>query len=135
MATVTVEYTGELSTRVCHEYSGECLITDAPKDHAGLGRSFAPTDLLASSIGAASLTYLAIRCQELGWEFPQGATADVEKVIAKEGPRRIGQLNITIDLGDHNLDSQTVSEIRWMVHSNPAVLSVKDSIIINYYWV
>ena len=128
-----VDYDGDLKTTVTHEPSGSHFTTDAPKDHAGKGRSFAPTDLLASSIGACSLTYLAIRAKELNYSDLDGSYCTVDKIIADDPPRRIGRLNITIHLPD-NLPLRETRELQWMVYDNPVLMSVRDSIEIHYYW-
>ena len=107
--------------------------TDAPKDHAGQGRSFAPTDLLASSIGAASITYLAIQAKKLGMPDLTDSTVEVEKVISVAPPRRVSRINISITLSSV-LDPRQVSELQWMVYNNPVLLSVQDSISVHYYW-
>ena len=76
MTFLRVRYIGDLQTTITHE-SGVEIKTDAPKDHAGQGRSFAPTDLLASSIGAASITYLAIQAKKLGMPDLTDLTVEV----------------------------------------------------------
>ena len=132
MTNLRVEYIGDLQTTITHE-SGVEIKTDAPKDHAGQGRSFAPTDLLASSIGAASITYLAIQARKYGMPDLTGSTVEVEKVISVAPPRRVSCINISITLCSA-LNPRQVSELQWMVYNNPVLLSVQGSIAVHYYW-
>ena len=64
MVTSKVIYKGELSTIATHIKSGTELITDAPIDNNGLGRSFSPTDLLATALGSCMVTIMGIRANE-----------------------------------------------------------------------
>ena len=49
MADFKVSYKGNFSTEMIHLESGEKIMTDAPKDNQGLGRTFSPTDLINPS--------------------------------------------------------------------------------------
>ena len=64
MATVRIEYLGDLRTRCTHEKSGAQLITDAPTDNHGKGESFSPTDLVATGFISCMLTVVGIHCNE-----------------------------------------------------------------------
>ena len=44
--TTTTIYKGNLRTEITHVMSGVKLITDAPVDNHGEGKSFSPSDLL-----------------------------------------------------------------------------------------
>ncbi|MFM8288955.1 MAG: OsmC family protein, partial [Planctomycetaceae bacterium] len=57
---VDVLYQGELRCRATHGPSGDQLTTDAPVDNHGKGESFSPTDLVATALGACSLTIMGI---------------------------------------------------------------------------
>ena len=48
MVTINAVYDGDLSCIATHGPSGCELRTDAPVDNAGKGRSFSPTDLMAT---------------------------------------------------------------------------------------
>ena len=58
MTTIDCRYTGDLHCEAVHRPSGGLLHTDAPTDHDGLGESFSPTDLLATSLGTCVLTIM-----------------------------------------------------------------------------
>ena len=56
-----------MHTEAKHSISGSVIHTDAPKDHDGEGKDFAPTDLLASSLGTCVITIMGIEAKRRGW--------------------------------------------------------------------
>ena len=88
MTTIECRYTGDLHCEAVHAQSGKLLQTDAPTDHDGLGESFSPTDLLATSLGTCILTIMGITAKRRQWNI-SGATARVEKLMTQQGPRKI----------------------------------------------
>ena len=61
-----IELLEELRTEATHLATDTKLITDAPLDNQGLGRTFAPTDLLAVSVGSCMVTTLGIAADQFG---------------------------------------------------------------------
>tara|TARA_Y100001968_G_C19018688_1_gene554069 strand:+ start:152 stop:394 length:243 start_codon:yes stop_codon:yes gene_type:complete len=57
---ISCNYPGDLRTEAKHSSLGSVIHTDAPKDHDGEGKDFAPTDLLAYSLGACIITIMGI---------------------------------------------------------------------------
>lgn len=94
---VDVVYQGELRCRATHGPSGDQLTTDAPVDNHGKGESFSPTDLVATALGACSLTIMGIVAQRNGLDI-EGAKAHVTKEMATQPVRRIGALKVTITI-------------------------------------
>ncbi|MFM8581636.1 MAG: OsmC family protein [Planctomycetaceae bacterium] len=94
---VDVLYQGELRCRATHGPSGDQLTTDAPVDNHGKGESFSPTDLVATALGACSLTIMGIVAQRNGLDI-EGAKAHVTKEMATQPVRRIGALKVTITI-------------------------------------
>ena len=92
--TATLRYTGNFQTLCTHLASGQTVPTDPPVDNLGKGEAFSPTDLLATSLAACMLTILAQAAHVRQWEigFP---TADVQKIMAKEGPRRVAEILVS----------------------------------------
>ena len=80
-----------MHTEAKHSLSGSVIHTDAHKDHDGEGTDFAPTDLLASSLGTCLITIMAIEAKRSGWELGK-IQIDVYKIITTEGHRRIKTL-------------------------------------------
>ncbi len=97
MVRIEVRYEGDLRTRALHGPSGAELLTDAPSDNQGLGRSFSPTDLLAAALATCVLTIMAIAARARGLEL-RGATASIEKHMTAVPRRRIGRLVLLLAL-------------------------------------
>ena len=97
MSKFRVVYKGDLSTEIEHLDSGSKVITDAPKDNQGLGRTFSPTDLVASSLASCMLTIIAIanRTHSLNIE---AMDANIEKIMSSNLPRKISQINVKISI-------------------------------------
>lgn len=113
---MTVRYTGDLSCSATHGPSGGELITDAPKDNEGLGRTFSPTDLLATSLASCVLTTMAIVARRDGYELGE-TTATVTKTMTAS-PRRVGKLTMTITLPP-GLDDDQKAKLDRAAHACP----------------
>jgi len=92
--TASSQYLGQLRCEVHHSLSGEVVVTDAPPDNNGLGRSFSPTDLVAVGLLTCMQTTVGIqvRNQRLPDVQLQGT---VQKIMADD-PRRIAALEIEL---------------------------------------
>ena len=73
-----IEYLDGLRTEATHLSTGTKLITDAPLDNKGQGRSFAPTDLLAVSVGTCMITTMGIAADQMGVDLGK-VTCSVKK--------------------------------------------------------
>jgi len=93
---MTGVYVGQKKVRLVHGPSGEVLITEAPKDNGGEGRSFSPTDLLGAAFGSCVLTTIAIVAERSGINV-EGMHMRVEKHMQQE-PRRVGLLPLEVHL-------------------------------------
>jgi putative redox protein len=103
MVKLSTTYEGGLRCRATHGPSGTTLVTDAPVDNHGKGESFSPTDLVATALGACMMTVMGIVAERHGVDLT-GMTAETEKVMTAQPPRRIASLRtrITIPLpADH----------------------------------
>ena len=91
---VTADADGGLHVRIHHVPSGAELTTDAPRDNGGEGRSFSPTDLVASGLLSCMLTTMALAAAREGiaWGPARGR---VEKHM-NASPRRIGMLTVEL---------------------------------------
>ena len=90
-------YVGDLSVEAVHGPSGTAITLDAPKDHEGLGRSFSPTDLVATALGSCVVTVIAIFAKRRGLDIGR-PTFTVTKEMVNDPKRRIGRLVTTIRL-------------------------------------
>ncbi|MEO9133071.1 MAG: OsmC family protein [Sphingomonas sp.] len=116
MTGTTVEYRGGLRCRAEHIESGVIVITDAPKDHHGLGSSFSPSDMLAVSLGSCILTIMGIAAQSMDIDIA-GATATVEKEMAN-APRRIARIAVAVNV-PHNPTPDQVRKLEAAAHACP----------------
>jgi uncharacterized OsmC-like protein len=91
MVSLTSTYEGGLRCRAVHGPSGTALVTDAPTDNHGKGESFSPTDLVATALGACMMTVMGIVAERHGVDLT-GMTAETEKVMTAQPPRRIASL-------------------------------------------
>ena len=97
MVEMTAEYKGQLSCTLRHGPSGCEIVTDAPKDNQGLGRSFSPTDLLGAALGSCILTIMGIYAQRHNIDLT-GAKAHIGKEAVADPVRRVGKLTVKIAL-------------------------------------
>ena len=125
MATVKVQYNGDLQTSLIHELSGAEVATDAPPDNNGKGRSFSPTDMIAASWLSCMMTIMAMKAENEGIDI-KNATGSVEKIM-QDTPRRIGSLNAKIFV-PVNLTSEQEQKLINAAKSCPVVLSLHEKI-------
>ena len=96
MVQIDADYIGDLRCEAEHGPSGVTLTTDAPEDNHGEGRSFSPTDLVATALGTCIATILGIQADKHGLDL-EGTELSVEKVMASN-PRRIDALRIEVEM-------------------------------------
>ena len=92
--TTTTIYKGNLRTEITHVMSGVKLITDAPVDNQGEGKSFSPSDLLATSLSSCMFTIMGIAARTHGFSI-DGATANTTTIM-NTSPRRVAEIVIDI---------------------------------------
>jgi putative redox protein len=95
MVKILGQYKGELHCTITHEPSSSVIYTDAPKDHAGKGEAFSPTDLIAAALGSCIATVLGIYSRRKGWNL-EGMRFEVTKEMMQEPERRIGRLLVQV---------------------------------------
>ena len=93
---IEIKYLGDLRTESLHLDSKSTIISDAPKDHDGLGRKFAPTDLVVSALGSCLLTIMGIVAKRHKINM-NGSYANIYKFMGKN-PRRIKEIKVDIFL-------------------------------------
>jgi putative redox protein len=93
---ITGKYIGAKKVELVHGPSGSVLVTEAPRDNGGEGRSFSPTDLVAAGLGACIVTTVAIVAERGGLNV-RGMHMRVEKHMQHD-PRRIGSVPVEIHL-------------------------------------
>ena len=121
-----------MHTEAKHSLSGSVLHTDAPKDHDGEGQDFAPTDLLASSLGTCVITIMGIEAKRRGWELGK-IKIDVYKTMTSEGPRQIKTLALEIFMPS-KLDYKKYKILQRTAEDFPVKLNLQDSVDIKLNW-
>ena len=121
-----------MHTEAKHSLSGSVIHTDAPTDHDGEGKDFAPTDLLASSLGTCIITIMAIEAKRRGWKLGN-IKIDVYKTMTSEGPRKIKTLVLEIFM-PADLDSQKYKILQNTADDCPVKLNLECSIDIKLKW-
>ena len=129
---ISCTYLGDLQTEAKHSLSGSVIHTDAPKDHDGEGKDFAPTDLLASSLGTCVITIMAIEAKRRGWELGK-IKIDVYKTMTSEGPRQIKTLALEIFMPSE-LDSEKYKILQRTAEDCPVKLNLEGSVDIKLNW-
>ncbi|MBH53502.1 MAG: osmotically inducible protein OsmC [Opitutaceae bacterium] len=129
MVTINLEYTGDLRTQAVHGPSGTVIRTDAPTDNMGKGEYFSPTDLCAAALGACIVTTIAIKGLQKGWNL-KGSTAEVQKIMSKDTPRRIAQLNVAVKIPDR-FDDKDKKHMVHIAHACPVHQSLHSEVELN----
>lgn len=104
MVEIKVKFNSNLSTELTHVDSRAKLITDAPKDNQGEGKSFSPTDMVAGALVSCMLTIMAIYAKRTGIDLT-GVTGKVTKEMSTE-PRRIGKLTVNFQMPKRFTDAE-----------------------------
>ena len=63
---ITGSYIGQKKVELHHEPSGSIIVTEAPRDNGGEGKSFSPTDLVGAAFGSCVMTTIAIVAERSG---------------------------------------------------------------------
>lgn len=124
MATIHIEYLGDLRTDCQHLQSGTHINTDAPTDNQGRGEAFSPTDLVANALGACIITTMAIFARRDGVEL-KGSMLDVTKVMTTQPPRRIARIEIDLTLRTaESLTDEVRVRLEKIAHTCPVAISL-----------
>ena len=97
MVKIEVEHKGGLHSEALHTESGTKIQTDAPLDNGGKGDSFSPTDLLATALGTCMTTTMDLCAKKNGFNI-DGAKAVVLKLMVSQPSRRIGKLEVAVEM-------------------------------------
>ncbi|MBC7572473.1 MAG: OsmC family protein [Spirosoma sp.] len=128
MATIHINYVGDLRTDCTHLQSGTHINTDAPTDNQGRGEAFSPTDLVANALGTCIITTMAIFARRDGIELA-GSTLDVTKVMTAQPPRRVARIEINITLQASPMpDEATRIRLEKIAHTCPVAISLHPDV-------
>ena len=97
MSKFVIDYSGDLSTEITHIDSNSKILTDAPKDNNGLGRTFSPTDLVSSSLASCMMTIAGIAAKTNKIKI-DAMNAEVEKNMSATYPRMISDVHLNLKI-------------------------------------
>ena len=138
MATIHIDYLGDLRTDCTHLQSGMSINTDAPTDNQGRGEAFSPTDLVANALGSCIITTMAIFARRDGIEL-KGSALDVTKIMTTQPPRRIARIEVDLILRADRVDGdranrpfmpddETRARLEKIAHTCPVAISLHPDI-------
>ena len=130
---ISCDYLGDLRVRAVHSSSGAEIITDAPVDNQGQGRSFSPTDLAAASMATCMITILGIQAKSIPLDLT-GLKVEIEKHMTKTPPRRIAQLDIKMMM-PAGIPVELRPRLIRAAEACPVKQSFRDDTVINLEWI
>jgi uncharacterized OsmC-like protein len=122
MPTSTLEYLGDLRTKLTHIQSGQVVVTDAPTDNNGKGEAFSPTDLMSTSLCACMITIMGVAAQTHKFSI-DGATAEITKIMSAN-PRKVSEVQIEITFPKNNYSDKEKKIIEHIASTCPVALSL-----------
>ena len=126
---ISGSYLGGLAMEMTHELSSTTLLTDPPLDNGGEGKSFSPTDLVATGLGACMMSVMAIHARKRSINL-SGMACRVEKHMSQDLPRRISQLDVEITMPKHLGDAER-KELEAIGNGCPVIQSISPAIKLN----
>ena len=130
MATAKIVYAGNLSTHCTHLQSNSSIQTDAPVDNNGKGQAFSPTDLVATALVSCMQTIVGIYCEAHQISFTY-CESEVTKIM-HSNPRRIGELEISMDFSKNEWDDATQKRIIHVAEACPVAKSIHPDIKLSF---
>ncbi len=130
MATIHINYIGDLRTECTHLQSGTLINTDAPTDNQGKGEAFSPTDLVANALGTCIITTMAIFGRRDGVDLT-GSEMAVTKVMSADAPRRISRIEVALTLRTTTgLPEEAIrTKLEKIAHTCPVAISLHPDIV------
>ncbi len=134
MVEMTTVYQGGLHCELVHEPSKARIETDAPKDNAGRGEAFSPTDLVGAALASCILTTVAISAEREGLDL-KGSKIVIKKEMVTAPHRKIGRFILNVNFPDH-LDDRHRKKFEHIAETCPVHRSlhpdVKIEMTFNY---
>jgi len=132
--TASIIYQGGLRCSATHLQSGTVIETDAPTDNRGKGEKFSPTDSLCVSLGTCMITTMAIKARDMNIEL-KDTKIEITKHMLKD-PRRVGQIDVTVNLPQLNLNEDQKATLEASGNNCPVAKSLHPDLKMNiqYNW-
>lgn len=125
MVEISGFYEGDKHCTLTHIPSRTQIHTDAPKDNAGRGESFSPTDLLAAALGSCIMTVISIYAENKKISV-FGSSFKVVKIM-KSTPRKVESLEVEITLPE-SLEETEREAVERIANNCPVKLSLNPDI-------
>ncbi len=126
MVKINAVYEGDLHCRLTHEESGSVIFTDAPKDHAGKGEAFSPTDLVAAALASCMATVMGIGAVKHHVNL-KGTKVEVVKEMVAIPARRIGSISVDIYMA-RGIPADKRSLLEGIAHTCPVHKSLHPDV-------
>ena len=123
---ITGVFKGGLSMAMTHDMSKTTVFTDPPLDNGGEGKSFSPTDLVATALGSCMMSVMAIYAKKHGIDL-NGMACAVEKHMSVDLPRRISGLEAVITM-PKSLNPEQRSALELIGSACPVIMSIHPEI-------
>lgn len=104
---ILAKYIGDDNVELTHMPSGNKILTDLPLDNGGKGRTFSPTDLLASALSSCILTIMAKIAAKENLDIKE-SEIEIEKIMSDKPPRRVAKFVGRIKLKGVSEDKKSV---------------------------
>lgn len=122
-------YKGGLRVECEHSASGTVIITDAPVDNHGQGRSFSPTDLLATSLGACLLTIMGIYADAIGVDITGAETEIIKKM--ESSPRHVAEVDVMVRMPPKSYTTEEKLKLERVALTCPVHNTLKGNVVMN----
>jgi putative redox protein len=122
-------FTGGLAMAMTHDMSKTVVLTDPPLDNGGEGKSFSPTDLVATALGSCMMSVMAIYAKKERIDL-MGMACAVEKHMSADLPRRISGLDAVITM-PKSLTSEQRRTLEHIGNTCPVIMSLHPDIKLN----
>lgn len=122
---ISAVYLGDDMVELKHNPSGITIVTDLPIDNGGKGRSFSPTDLVASALASCILTIMGKISVKENIDI-KGSSIIIEKEMGAN-PRRISKLYGKIYFPS-NISAKEKERLLYAVKNCPVTKSLHPDI-------
>jgi len=126
MPTIHSKYLGQLRVEATHVNSQVKLVTDAPLDNNGLGRSFSPTDLVCAALGNCMITLMGMVAERENIDLTS-VTFETTKIMASH-PRKISEIHIDFNMKKVILTEPQQKKLENAAKTCPVSLSLDPAI-------
>lgn len=126
---ISGKYMGGLAMAMTHDLSKTTVMTDPPLDNGGEGKSFSPTDLVATALGSCMMSVMTLQARKENIDL-SGMTCHVEKHMSTDLPRRIVRLDVVISM-PKSLSADVRQKLEDIGNNCPVIQSIHPAILLN----